>query len=513
MLFHDPIFVFAFLPISLGLYLLLSREAPLWAAMAALAIASLIFYGWWEPRYEFLLIGSIVVNYLFGRAITAAPRRKRLLTLAVAANLLALGVFKYAGFLAEIASSVTGSIIEIERPTLPLGISFFTFLQIAYLVDAYRGQTHDRSFGRYFLFVTFFPHLIAGPIVHHSELMPQFKRRISAIWEHLSVGSVIFVIGLFKKLVLAAQMGTWTDAFFGAAAGASPGFVESWLGALCFAFQIYFDFSAYSDMAVGLSRMFGIWLPVNFNSPYKATGIIEFWRRWHITLSRFLREYLYFPLGGNRKGRLRSYVNIMVVMLLAGLWHGAAWKFVLWGGIHGIYLLINHGWRELTSRKRFARLRFPAPVAVAVTFAATVVAWVPFRASDLAQSLAMLRGMCGLNGITLPAHYLATLGRAGETLAAAGVHFGVVPGYGGGVQLMWLTALLVFVWALPNTQELLAPYHPALGFEASGANGQWRRVLAWRPDPRLAAAIGLVAAFLSLRVLQGRPGEFIYFQF
>ncbi len=516
MLFHEPAFVYLFLPACLAVFLLLNRYASVRVAMTSLGLFSILFYSWWKPAYTPLLVGSVVINYAFGRLLMAGPRLGRsLLAVSIGANLTVLGMFKYWGFIAETVAGMTGWSVPVVHFELPLGISFFTFLQIAYLVDCWGGRAKDASFGRYFLFVTFFPHLIAGPLVHHSELMPQFKKRLENFSEHLSVGTVIFAIGLFKKLILAEQMGAWSDGFFASAAGGVPGLVDSWLAALCFTFQIYFDFSAYSDMAVGLSRMFGIWLPVNFNSPYKATNIIDFWRRWHMTLSRFFRDYLYFPLGGNRKGSARRYTNLMIVMLLAGLWHGAAWKFVLWGGLHGLYLMINHGWRKLTAIERFRWLRLPPFAGLVLTFAATVVAWVPFRASDLGETWAVLSGMFGLNGITLPVHYLPMLGGFGERLQAVGVEFGVIPGYGGGMQLAWLAGMLVFVWVFPNTQELLGAHRPALGFDPDRQTGfgGWSRYLMWRPDPRLAAVLGVAVAFLCLKVLQGRPGEFIYFQF
>lgn len=516
MLFHEPVFVYVFLPINLFVFLALSKMAPMRAPMIWLGLTSIVFYSWWKPVYAPLLIGSVLVNYAFGRALMRTPGSRRgrgFLGVAIGADLLVLSTFKYSGFFAESLNRLTGWTMPVVHLDLPLGVSFFTFLQIAYLVDCWTGRAKDASFGPYFLFVTFFPHLIAGPLVHHSELMPQFTRRIEGVWEHLSVGTVIFVIGLFKKIVIAEQMGAWADGFFAATGGGVPCLVESWLGALFFAFQIYFDFSAYSDMAIGLSRMFGIWLPVNFDSPYKATSIIDFWRRWHMTLSRFLRDYLYFPLGGNRKGSGRRYLNLMIVMLMAGLWHGAAWKFVLWGGLHGIYLMVNHGWRKLMEIGPFRSLRLPPFVGLTLTFAATVVAWVPFRASDIRETWAILCGMFGLNGITLPAHYLSLLGTLGKKLETAGVVFGVIPGYGGGVQLLWLAGMLGFVWLLPNTQEILGRYRPALGFDGGRTEGPLLRLLAWRPDPRIATVVGVVAAFLFLKVIQGRPGEFIYFQF
>ena len=294
---------------------------------------------------------------------------------------------------------------------LPLGISFFTFQKIAYLVDAYRGEVRAGGFLSFALFVTFFPQLIAGPIVHHSEVIPQFgqKSTYRPNLDNLSMGIGIFVLGLAKKTVLADSIATYaTPVFRAAQAGADPTLFEAWGGALAYTFQLYFDFSGYSDMAIGLALMFNIRLPINFNSPYKATNIIDFWRRWHITLSRFLRDYLYIPLGGNRHGVARRYANLMLTMLLGGLWHGAGWTFIVWGGLHGIFLVINHFWHALgvgSATTSGARPGSDGSAARTITFLAVMVAWVFFRAEDFDAATRILAGMAGLNGVQLPASY------------------------------------------------------------------------------------------------------------
>ncbi len=315
----------------------------------------MFFYGWWSTTYIPLLLASIVFNYTVGYIIAknherARAKSKAALYVGVISNLLLLCYYKYSNFfLGEVARS-TGVHMPTLELVLPLGISFFTFTQIAFLVDAWKGKAQEYNFWHYLLFVTWFPHLIAGPILHHGQMMPQFKDpeiyRIRS--RNISIGVALFAVGLGKKLLLADPISTYADPVFHAAAtGQAIGPMIAWVGAIAYTLQIYFDFSGYSDMAVGLSMLFGIHLPINFNSPYKARNIIEFWRRWHMTLSQFLRDYLYIPLGGNRKGETRRLVNLMLTMLLGGLWHGANWTFVIWGALHGAYLCINHMFQKI----------------------------------------------------------------------------------------------------------------------------------------------------------------------
>jgi len=356
-LFNSHEFIFVFVPVALAGFFLIARLGARLAA-AWLCLASLFFYGWWNPRYVALLVASTALNYVVGRAIGfrvahgRAREARRILIGGIAIDLVVLGYFKYAGFFVQTANDVLHTDVVVSI-VLPLGISFFTFTQISFLVDAYRGRVPRYDPVHYALFVTYFPHLIAGPILHHGEMIPQFERPSTYrfAYENISVGLTIFFIGLFKKVVLADGIGAQVAPIFDApAAGVQLTFLEAWVGALCFAFQLYFDFSGYSDMAIGVSRLFGITLPLNFHSPYKAANIREFWRRWHMTLSRFLRDYLYIPLGGSRVAVPRRYVNIMITMLLGGLWHGAGWTFVVWGGLHGIYLVVNHAWQALRRR-------------------------------------------------------------------------------------------------------------------------------------------------------------------
>ena len=411
MLFNSYAFIFVFFPlVMLGFFLIGKRNSR--AAAGFLALASLVFYGWWSVKALPLLIGSICVNYWFGLQLTPAPgrsdkHRKRLLIVALVVNLGVLAVFKYANFFIDnvnagltAAGSTPWPLLNVA---LPIGISFYTFTQIAFLVDCWQGKVQERRFIPYVLFVTYFPHLVAGPVLHHAQMMPQFARpstyRVDP--DKLALGLAIFTFGLAKKLLIADRMGEYADMFFnGVQGGTVPLMVSSWLGVLAYTLQIYFDFSGYSDMAVGLSLCMGVQLPLNFRSPYKSTSIIEFWRRWHISLSTFLRDYLYVPLGGNRKGETRRYINLFLTMLLGGLWHGAAWTFVVWGALHGVYLMINHLWSAKVRRNRPAN-RASSVLGWAITFLCVMVAWVVFRAHDMHSALQIYRGMLGLNGAPL----------------------------------------------------------------------------------------------------------------
>ncbi len=367
MLFNSYLFIFVFLPVTFAGFFWIARSSHRLAALW-LAAASVYFYGYWNPKFVTLLLASIIFNYGMGYAIGhvrvgSGNRAKLLLIIAIAANLILLGIFKYTNFFIKTINDAAGTGISLLDIVLPLGISFFTFTQITFLVDVYRGIAREYLFVHYLLFVTYFPHLIAGPIIHHQQMMPQFENaatyRINS--EDIAIGVSMFAIGLAKKVLLADNFADCsTKVFTAASRGDELQFVEAWSGALSYTLQLYFDFSGYCDMAIGLSKMFGIDLPLNFNSPYKAPNIIEFWRRWHMTLSQFLRDYLYIPLGGNRKGVGRRYANLMLTMLLGGLWHGASWTFVIWGALHGAFLMINHGWLAAKERCSIDASRFPS---------------------------------------------------------------------------------------------------------------------------------------------------------
>jgi D-alanyl-lipoteichoic acid acyltransferase DltB (MBOAT superfamily) len=478
MLFNSYPFIFIFLPLALAGYFIAGRLGRL-APVVWLALASLVFYSFSNWQFVLLLLGSIAFNYLIGwllisRRLRAGPRFA-VLAAGVTGDLFALGLFKYAGFLVANFNAVFSTSIAVNI-LLPVGISFYTFTQIAFLVDAYRGKVGHYALPHYALFVTYFPHLIAGPILHHKDMIPQFESAESKRpHPHLILcGLIIFGIGLFKKTGLADGIQPLVSLAFNQA---SPSFDQAWIGALAYTFQLYFDFSGYSDMAIGISLMFGIFLPLNFNSPYKAGNIIDFWRRWHMTLSQFLRDYLYIPLGGNRHGSVLRYVNLMITMLLGGLWHGAAWTFVAWGALHGLYLCINHAWSNYgpSVPARFAR---PASVAsFALTFLAVVVAWVFFRADSLTSAVYVLSKMADPSRIVF--------------------------GHDEMVQSALIAIYAALVWLAPNTQEIMGYDHRA---RIVGENLDALRVRPWLVYGGAAAL-----AFGILGIQQN--SEFIYFRF
>lgn len=399
MIFSSWQFIFLFLPITFFIYFWLNERRLIIAGKVWLVAASLFFYAYWDAQYLPLILGSIFLNFAIGTGLAQAHQRsltdtkthhgvnrKVVLATGIAANLVLLGYFKYTDFLLNNINIAFETSFQLPHILLPLAISFFTFTQIVYLVDSYRGETAEYDLLNYALFVTFFPHLIAGPIVHHRQIMPQFSSRwtIALRYPNILKGLFIFSIGLFKKVVIADNFAVWASAGFDG--GQQLDFYAAWAASLSYTFQLYFDFSGYCDMAIGASLLFNIWLPINFNSPYKALDIQDFWRRWHITLSNFLRDYLYIPLGGNRSGELRTYVNLFATFLLGGLWHGATWMFVIWGALHGAALVAHRFW------KRFGR---PMPDALAwlVTFMFVNISWVFFRAKTLDDALRVLQGM------------------------------------------------------------------------------------------------------------------------
>ena len=517
MLFNSPEFIFVFLPLALTTFFLIGRFTGFRAALIWLVVLSLIFYAWWRIADVPILVISVVANFMLGRLIerTANDRHAGMLMAAgVAANIVALGWYKYVGLLTRTIADLSGAAWTVHDPVLPLGISFFTFLQIAYLVDVRRERRAEPNLARYSLFVTFFPHLIAGPILHHKEMLPQFtaeKARSPAV-EDLAVGLTLFVLGLSKKLLLADTAAARADQVFSFVGTMPLTTAEAWLGTIAYGFQIYFDFSGYSDMAIGLARMFGIRLPVNFDSPYKAASIIEFWRCWHMTLSRFLRDYLYIPLGGTRLGEPRRMLNIMVTMAIGGLWHGASWTFAVWGGLHGVYLVVNHGWNRLRARDdKPPSPRGPQRIAATLlTFLLLTWAWVPFRAPDFVTTRAMWHSMLALDGLSLPKS-LAPRGLLADAAGALGLRFdGMFTSFAFGdvpSGLLMLLVLTAVTFAMPNTQEMLRQFDPALGWRP-------RRgfpMILWRPSLTWAVAVG-IAFSLSLMAL-AHPVKFIYFNF
>ena len=488
MLFNSYAFIFAFLPVCLAGYWLLARAVGGRMALGWLTAASFFFYGYWNPAYVGLLVASLVANYVLAGALVTrklGPGAQRALTtLGVVGNLGLLGYYKYSGFFLETVGYFM-DVGDIASLVLPLGISFYTFEQIAYLVDVYKGKGKRYGFLDYIFFVSFFPHLLAGPIVVHREILEQVEGGAPFRFSlpNFAGGATLFIIGLFKKVVIADNVSMHATPLFDAvAAGAVPGFFSAWLAVFAYSLQLYFDFSGYSDMAIGLGLLFNVKLPVNFDSPYKAASVIDFWRRWHMTLSRFLREYLYVPLGGSRKGPARRHVNLMITMLLGGLWHGAGWGFVIWGGLNGVFLVINHGWRKLRGDARKRDGIIAKEAAVTLTFVCIMLSRVFFRSADMTTAMTMFRALAGMTTLDLF-----------EGLVA---HKGAV--------VLCLAVYLLSRYA-PNSQELLSGRAPMLGSDAKPAPLAWRFSPAWA----LAAALLLVASVLSLTEVS----EFLYFQF
>lgn len=385
MLFNSYEFILLFLPLTLTIYYIIRFYSTSNASMLLLILASFFYYAYWKANYLPILIISIILNYSLGMLITnIKTHKKSILILGITLNLLSLAYYKYINFIINNYNSLTEDNIEYHTVLLPLAISFFTFQQIAFLVDTYRKECSDYSFLHYSLFVCFFPQLIAGPIVHHRDVMPQFLNKPKSIFniEMFSEGIQQFSLGLFKKVLIADNIAIYaTPVFLAADTGQEIHIAEAWIATLAYTFQLYFDFSAYSDMAIGIGKMFGIKLPINFNSPYKAKSISDFWRRWHITLSTFLRDYLYITLGGNRSGKFKKLSNLLLTMLLGGLWHGANWNFVIWGGIHGISLIIHQTWNDIISRYGFDnKSSMYGFLSQLITFFIVIEAWVIFRA-------------------------------------------------------------------------------------------------------------------------------------
>ncbi len=395
MLFNAPEFLFCFLPVVLLVYFGLNASNKTQAAKGWLFIASLFFYSWWNPIYLPIILGSMVFNFYLGKNLNSnqTPQKKQwILTIGIVINLSLLIFFKYTDFLIENFNGLFNADASLLHIVLPLAISFFTFQQIAYLVDSYRGLTGDYNFFNYGLFVAFFPQLIAGPIVHHGEMMPQFydTKNKKFNYDNFTKGLYIFFMGLGKKMIIADTFAIFANAGYADTAGLT--FLDGWITSIAYAGQLYFDFSGYTDMAIGAALMFNIHIPINFNSPYKALSIQDFWRRWHITLSRFLRDYIYIPLGGNRKGELVTLSNLMITFIIGGIWHGAGWTFVFWGFLHGAGLIIHRLWQK-------TNIKLPASLSLILTFNFVNIAWVFFRATTWQDAINVLAAMFGIGKV------------------------------------------------------------------------------------------------------------------
>lgn len=534
MVFSSPEFVFGFLPIVLLLYVVARQHLGRIGTIQFLIAASVFFYGWWNPAYVLLIGGSIVFNWVISRRLQRDnPYRRSFLVLGIAANVLLLGYFKYTNFLIENVNWIAGAEWQFARILLPLAISFFTFQQLAFLADSYSGDTSKYNFQEYALFVVFFPQLIAGPIVHHTEMLTQFSKAeaFSVRWLNLSVGLTVFSIGLFKKVVIADSLATVADPVFAAADSGQPvPFFDAWFGALAFFFQVYFDFSGYSDMALGLARMFDIRLPLNFNSPYKARNIIDFWQRWHITLTRFLTDYIYSPLSLNymRKGIMAgdgpvllfmraAAVPLFITFLVSGFWHGAGWTFVIWGMFHFVGMALARGWQE-------AKLPpLPYVVGWSLTMLLVLLSLVFFRAASIPAAFALLDSMSGAGEIYLPRSIQDIMPFLRHFADFSRFHVVFTDGtFSGNDQFAPLRIALLIVASggaicllLPNCAQLFSRFSLVVDRRMPiWTLPRLRIALVWRPSVAWSAAAGLafsVAVSFMLNLEEAK--EFIYFQF
>jgi alginate O-acetyltransferase complex protein AlgI len=480
MLFNSLEYIILFLPITLVVYFFLNKRKLTTASTAWLVFASLFFYSWWNVKYLALIVGSILVNFGIGTALWRTARsgseeqtRRYILTLGIVVNVLLLSYYKYTDFFITNINALTGLQIALQRVVLPLGISFFTFTQIAYLVDTYKNSAREYDFLNYALFVTFFPHLLAGPIIHHREMMPQFANLRNKVFSYRNMSQALFLffIGLFKKVIIADALASVANAGFDSAAGLT--FRDAWVTSISYTMQIYYDFSAYTDMALAASLMFNIRLPINFNSPYKALDITDFWRRWHMTLSRFLRDYVYIPLGGNRKGSTRTYLNLMATFLVGGLWHGAGWTFVFWGFLHGAATVVHRFWQRLG-------FSLPRIAAWFLTFNFVNVAWVFFRAKTWGDASQVLAAMFGMKGFMVTTQF-----------NKLGINFGsLVFMHVNRSIFAVLAACLLAAIALRNSNELTLRFMP-----------NWKN-----------AVLVVAIAFYTLLSLHNVT-EFLYFNF
>lgn len=492
MLFNSFAYIFVFLPLVFAVYFILNRYGYYKSSRLFLLAASIYFYSIanWAQLLRLLFL-SMVFNYWAGVFLmkktgwyAGMVQKKALFIFAIAANLSALAYFKYMGFFIENMNWMLGTNYPVLHILLPLGISFVVFEEIIYLTDSYLGKTKQYSFSQYALFVTFFPHLIAGPIIHYKEIMDQFddKKKYFINWDNIASGLFLFTAGLFKKVMIADTFAVWATHGFDHYS-APIGFFAGWAISLSYTLQLYFDFSGYTDMAIGVAKMFNITLPINFNSPYKALDIQDFWRRWHITLSRFLRDYLYIPLGGSRKGEWRTHGNLFIVFLLGGLWHGAGWTFVIWGALHGVAIILFKMWQKLN-------ITLPRFAAWLITFIFINFAWVFFRAGTIPDALKIVKGMIGLHGVALPAQLQGSLG----WLSAYGFSFGFILAATGesspGKVILWIIAFLLVVVFAKNTGELAGTFR----------SNMWYLILI------------LALFFISLYHLNNYS-EFIYFRF
>jgi alginate O-acetyltransferase complex protein AlgI len=540
-LFNSYEFIFLFLPLTAGVFYLLGHHHRV-LAIRWLIFASLFFYSWWRPLNVLLIAPSILINFGLARLLQRlssdadAFRARAVLAVGIAFNIAFLGYFKYANFFVSATNDIFGTNYVLAKIILPLGISFITFQKIAFLVDVSSKRVAAFTLQDYCLFVLFFPQLIAGPIVHYREVMPQFEQ-MSCRYDgrNLTMGLTLFFAGLFKKTVLADGIAPLATAIYGQASAGHPiTLVYAWMAAIGFTLQIYFDFSGYSDMAIGIARLFGVRLPPNFNSPLRATSMIDFWLRWHMTLTRFLTAYLYNPLTlwitrrrlakglkglSGRKTSFGSFVTVLLLptiltMCISGLWHGAGYTFIFWGFLNGVYLSVNHFWHLLIRNRWPKDHLFPRLVGLSgglLTFVCVVAGMVFFRSPTMAAAWNIIHGMIGSHGVALPPTAIARLGALTGSLEKLGLRVAPVdttffP------MLEWILGLLALAWLAPNTQRILAAYEPVLGFDAAAAGKDSPRwSFNWNPSFGWALATAAIAAAGVIHV--AGISEFLYWQF
>jgi len=542
-LFNSSEFLFIFLPVALaGFYWLgtLSRTS----AVRWLILVSLVFYAWWRPVNVLIIAPSILINFGFAWMLlrlnereTPRPASALVLSLGILFNVVFLGFFKYTDFIFGTVNDVFGANLVLRHIILPLGISFITFQKIAFLVDVQAGRVRSFTFQDYCTFVLFFPQLIAGPIVHYREMMPQFHSASCRFdKENVAVALTLLCFGLFKKIVFADKIAVLiTPIYDNAGAGGRTSFLLGWMAAVGFTLQIYFDFSGYTDMALGLARFFGIRLPPNFNSPLRASNIIDYWLRWHMTLTRFLTAYIYNPLMlrvtrrrlakgkpgfSARDATIGAFVSLLmfptvITMFVSGLWHGAGYGFIIWGMLHGFYLTINHGWRVVAARlwpDRSSYDRIMKPAGFVLTFVSVTLAMIFFRSPTVISSIDLLKGVIGVNGIALPQALFDRLGPLTGAFHSIGVTADQSWNGDDFVRTaIWIFVLLFVALACPNTLQILARYEPALGVKRRAAKLVTGRIVEWVPSLPWAIAVSVIAAIAIGSI--GGPSEFLYWQF
>jgi alginate O-acetyltransferase complex protein AlgI len=541
-LFNSLEFLFAFLPVTLLGFYLFGALSRTWA-LGWLIFASLVFYVWWRPVNVLIIAPSIAVNFALARILLRLNERegspgasKAVLLLGIAFNVAFIGFFKYTDFISGTINDVFGTDLVLRHIILPLGISFITFQKIAFLIDVQAGRIRSFTLRDYCIFVLFFPQLVAGPIVHYREMMPQFHAAPCRFnTEDIAVGLTLLLFGLFKKVVFADNVALFVTPIYehSAAAGGTT-FLQAWMAAIGFTLQLYFDFSGYSDMALGLARFFGIRLPQNFDSPLRASSIIDFWLHWHMTLTRFLTAYIYNPLTlwltrrrlarglagfGGRNTTVGAFVYLLmfptiITMFISGLWHGAGYGFVIWGLLHGFYLTVNHGWRLVAARfwrDRESYLRIMKPVGFIFTFLSVTAAMVFFRSPTMTSAIDLVKGIVGLNGIGLPEALFDHLGPLAERLHGAGVIAESWSLQDFAKTAIWISLLMFVALACPNTLQILAPYEPALGVKAQSAKLPAGSIVQWNASLPWAIAMSAIAAIAVVSI--GGPSEFLYWQF